>query len=443
MKKAILIISLSLLTSILFAQINLVTNGDFEIYSSLPTDYGQSNFAIGWNNVNAHYPFVQGYGSPDYDYVGNFIAFGAMIPISGSAQMGLVTYQDWGLFREYISSQLAISMISGHKYTISFYLTNGIDTAYTKGSNNFGIHFSNNPLYQATEENIPVTPQIEIDSIIYIWNYWQYFSFNYTADSSYKYITIGNFKDDTHTLLSTTGENGAYYFIDNIEIYPFKLKITGDSIICKGDISTLKTTADSIVKWANALYPDSIISKSIVLKVNPDITTTYLAYGNNNDTALFTVHVVNSPLINLGKDDTLCQGKLLILNATTPYATYIWQDSSAKSTYNVSKEGIYWVKVSINNNCFTSDTINISYINCDTIDNLIYIYPNPATNNLTIETNFNEEQRLEIINILGQTIYTTHIGRKVIINTSNYASGLYILKIYTDKEIVIRKFVKE
>ena len=150
---------------------------------------------------------------------------------------------------------------------------------------------------------------------------------------------------------------------------------------------------------------------------------------------------------NLGNDTTLCIGESLILNPNMPNATYTWQDGSHDSTYKVTQAGTYWIRAYFPDyNITTYDTINVMYKDCDTIDtndNIISIYPNPATDNLTIETNFNEEHRLEIINLLGQAIYTTYIGRKSMINTSNYASGLYFLKIYTDKEIVVRKFVKE
>jgi len=147
---------------------------------------------------------------------------------------------------------------------------------------------------------------------------------------------------------------------------------------------------------------------------------------------------------SLGNDTTLCVGQSLILNPNMPNATYTWQDGSHDSTYKVTQAGTYWVSAYFADyNITTYDTINVAYINCDTTENIISIYPNPTTDNLTIETNFNEEHRLEIINLLGQTIYTTYIGRKSIINTSNFASGLYILKIYTDKEIVVKKFVKE
>ncbi|MEI6822335.1 MAG: T9SS type A sorting domain-containing protein [Bacteroidota bacterium] len=81
-------------------------------------------------------------------------------------------------------------------------------------------------------------------------------------------------------------------------------------------------------------------------------------------------------------------------------------------------------------------------INENTLNN-ISIYPNPTKDILTIETNANQEQRLEIINLIGQTIYTIYINKKAIVNTSAFANGVYILKIYSDKETIVRKFVKE
>jgi len=142
---------------------------------------------------------------------------------------------------------------------------------------------SNNPLQQDTFEVINVIPQIEIDTIVNAWNYWQHFSFIYKADSSYKYITIGNFKDDVHTLISATGKNGAYYFIDKIEIFDL---IIGDSATCFGNTATLRIYDDSIVKWADSLSPGTIIATDSIVTVVPTLTTTYMAF-TNNDTEYF------------------------------------------------------------------------------------------------------------------------------------------------------------
>ena len=45
--------------------------------------------------------------------------------------------------------------------------------------------------------------------------------------------------------------------------------------------------------------------------------------------------------------------------------------------------------------------------------------------------------------MVGETVYTSYINKKATINTSTFPSGVYILKLYTDKETVVRKFVKE
>ena len=45
--------------------------------------------------------------------------------------------------------------------------------------------------------------------------------------------------------------------------------------------------------------------------------------------------------------------------------------------------------------------------------------------------------------MVGQAVYTSNINKKAKVNTSAFASGVYIIKLYTDKETVVRKFVKE
>ena len=55
----------------------------------------------------------------------------------------------------------------------------------------------------------------------------------------------------------------------------------------------------------------------------------------------------------------------------------------------------------------------------------------------------NKEQKLEILNLIGQTVYTNSINKKATINISAFAIGVYILKLSSDKETFVRKFVKE
>lgn len=77
-------------------------------------------------------------------------------------------------------------------------------------------------------------------------------------------------------------------------------------------------------------------------------------------------------------------------------------------------------------------------------DNLtdILIYPNPATDNLTIETH--QKATIEILNTAGQIIKTIHTRDKQIsINISDISGGVYIIKAKTEKGVAVKKFIKE
>ena len=81
----------------------------------------------------------------------------------------------------------------------------------------------------------------------------------------------------------------------------------------------------------------------------------------NNCTTRDTIDIAFTvtPEIDLGEDTVLCRGELVLLNATTPGATYTWQDYTTGSTYPSFNPGTYWVEVNLNE-CFASDTIVIA-----------------------------------------------------------------------------------
>jgi gliding motility-associated-like protein len=72
------------------------------------------------------------------------------------------------------------------------------------------------------------------------------------------------------------------------------------------------------------------------------------------------------PDINLGSDTTICFGEAFSLDASTVNGTYLWQDNSINSVFNVSEQGLYWVRVSIDT-CSISDSIKIYITDCSVI----------------------------------------------------------------------------
>ena len=85
----------------------------------------------------------------------------------------------------------------------------------------------------------------------------------------------------------------------------------------------------------------------------------------------------------------------------------------------------------------------ITAVDNNILDNTIKLYPNPAKDMITVETNYNDNHTIEIQNLLGQCIYTNNINKKATIDISTYPKGIYIFKINTAKETIVRKFVKE
>jgi gliding motility-associated-like protein len=73
-----------------------------------------------------------------------------------------------------------------------------------------------------------------------------------------------------------------------------------------------------------------------------------------------SISVKPSPVIDIGKDTTLCTGQTLILSAANSNATYLWQDGSEQSDFSVMEAGRYTVKVDING-CDTTGVITVKY----------------------------------------------------------------------------------
>ncbi|MGI8893028.1 MAG: T9SS type A sorting domain-containing protein [Bacteroidia bacterium] len=214
-----------ILSPILCFSQNLVPNGDFERFTSLPNAPGQVFKCSGWSNLNDNSATIN--GSPDFLHdqgTGNvnlpFAGMATVYPYSGSGITGLIT-RHASNFREYISAKLNSPMVPGTTYLVSFWITNGQSNHYYGySSDRIGIRFSVDSLMQIGGDPILATPQIEIAGEVWSTS-WINYTFPYTADSAYEHITIGNFYDESLTSFTqqvSSNISNAYYFFDKIEV---------------------------------------------------------------------------------------------------------------------------------------------------------------------------------------------------------------------------------
>ena len=132
-----------------------------------------------------------------------------------------------------------------------------------------------------------------------------------------------------------------------------------DTTLCQGDTLTLGTTIPN----ATYLWQDNSTNPTF----NVTQPGTYWVQVTTSNCSVTDTIIVNYPTTDLGNDTTLCQGENITLDASTPNATYLWQDNSTNPTFNVTQPGSYWVQVSTNN-CSSTDTINVSYTPLPSVD---------------------------------------------------------------------------
>lgn len=71
----------------------------------------------------------------------------------------------------------------------------------------------------------------------------------------------------------------------------------------------------------------------------------------------------------------------------------------------------------------------------------INIYPNPVKDQLRID--FEGGSTFEILNLMGQVVYSGDLIKNTIVQTSNLSSGVYLIKFKTGKSFGYKKIIKE
>ena len=78
------------------------------------------------------------------------------------------------------------------------------------------------------------------------------------------------------------------------------------------------------------------------------------------DSIVITHLSINSPVVNLGPNTTICSGEILTLDAENIGATYLWSTGATTQTINVSATGTYSVTITDASGCTAFDVINVT-----------------------------------------------------------------------------------
>ena len=195
----------------------------------------------------------------------------------------------------------------------------------------------------------------------------------------------------------------------------------------------------------------------------PSVTTTYtltIDYGVDVMSDQYTLVVLPAPAVDLGDDITLCAHQSVTLDATTAGATsYLWTPGGYTTpTIIVDSTGvgigsiIYSVVVTNANDCEGESDIEIVFDPCTAIDELsdglsLSVYPNPASTLLNINfSGISQSVEYTLLNYQGSEVYHEKVGQlngyvTRQIGISEYARGIYYLKVKSNDDVKIKKVV--
>jgi hypothetical protein len=115
--------------------------------------------------------------------------------------------------------------------------------------------------------------------------------------------------------------------------------------------------------------------------------------------------------------------------------------------YTVTVDGDYYVIVSsLGCSSDPSNTINVMVTGIELVDDskVIKVYPNPVSNELTIEIEGNSDKLdFEILNAIGQVVFKGNFIEKTTLHTTNFAPGVYLIKLENGKTFEFKKIIKE
>lgn len=240
--------------------------------------------------------------------------------------------------------------------------------------------------------------------------------------------------------------------------------------ICASATTTLTASGGNTYSWSPSIGLSD--STGSVVIANPSITTTYTVVATKGDSmslAISTVTVLALPSVSytLTADTTPHTWDVYPAYSTNVNsATWYWGDGSStigfypSHTYAVA--GRYNICVSVYSVCgdsaqscqndsvyrysYNSTSSNMIYVNVknsttgitnyNTKNSTIKIYPNPASNKITIDAN--DVVDVKLFDVVGKQISSAKQNQ---IDVSNLTEGVYFMQVKTTSTTITQKII--
>jgi len=295
---------------------NFVINGGFEDFNLKPLKSSAQlvELAIPWlsPNITSADLFATGVkgtkaGAPAND-------FGVQEPLSGAAYAGFCAYtKDTKKNRTYIQTKLKAKLTKDQLYCVKMNVSLADLSKY--GVNNVGLFFSDRKIQNNNDNALTFKPQVleKSNKVLQMSNGWETVCGTFIAKGSEEYLVIGGFgtEDQMKTAkikkpAGITGMvmNGAYYYIDDIEVVPVDAKSQcfcgaaeereDDVIYSRAEAKSLNMKPEQRIKASGVYFPflsttinstffEELDEIAAILKSDPAIKVELTGHSETNE----------------------------------------------------------------------------------------------------------------------------------------------------------------
>lgn len=133
-----------------------------------------------------------------------------------------------------------------------------------------------------------------------------------------------------------------------------------DTTLCDGSSLIIGTDNFNPDENTTFLWQDGSINSEFSVN-NEDSLWVKVTYANNcSYTDTIQINRRPSPVLDLGADQTICQGDSISIVFYNDSLQYIWSDGTTDSIYKVKDSETVWLKATATNGCYAIDSIAIT-----------------------------------------------------------------------------------
>ncbi|MCG3166749.1 MAG: hypothetical protein POELPBGB_02531 [Bacteroidia bacterium] len=211
------------------------------------------------------------------------------------------------------------------------------------------------------------------------------------------------------------------------------------------DLTVFGGTAPYSFAWSNFSASEDIFNLA------PGVYSVTVTDAHNCETSnSFTIEEPSEPIIVNGDvtnpvSATSNDGEIdiTVSGGTEPYS-YSWSNGETTQDLTDLAPGLYVVTVTDYFGCTTieiyivGDPTGIEEANA--ISNNISVYPNPATNYVTVEANGYSIEIVRIVDMLGQTVSETQVNSsKTQLDVTTLSQGAYFVQLLVNDQLITKR----